>query len=607
MFAFAVATPLQQRKACRVRACHVRMQADKSDDDDQPPPSLSLPVSRRRILQAVSGVALAASLRQSWLARESLHFMSPASLLAELGLSRLPARAATSEFAKFVAARDAEADILCPELPADVDWINTTPLSLRRDLTGHVVLIDFWTYCCINCMHVLPILERLQKSRDGRKFVVLGAHNGKFTEERVTNNIEAAVKREHIRHPVFNDQKGRLWGQLGITSWSTLLLVGPRGNIINMSVGEPDEANLGALVDAALDFYAPVLTDEPLPLAPIEDSAARTTDSIFRYPGKVTATSDGTTLFVADTTNNRVVELEHTSPNTARVVRSFGHFEKGFIDGKGDEVRFHAPQGVTLDQTGTKLYIADTGNHAVREISLDSGAVRTLGGDGTRGRDYRGGNKGRDQVLASPWDLVVSEDGSLFVSMAGLHQIWRLSMGDGLWEVASGTGLERAVDGKRAYWAQPSGLSRADSTIYVADSESSNIRALDDVQLVSRTIAGGGSGDNLFAFGDKEGRGTSVRFQHPLGVVHDAKRNVVYVADTYNNRIRVVDADGRTSPLAGSGTPGMRDGRGRAAQFWEPAGIALVDNVLYVADTNNCAIRMVDLETRSVTTLSVTG
>ena len=583
------------------------MRTEQRDEDKSEPQAMPVTLTRRQVLQAASGLTLAIALREAWLARESLHFLSPASLLSELGISRLPARAANSEFDRFIAVRDAETDILCPDFPVGVDWLNTSPLSLRSDLAGRVVLVDFWTYCCINCQHVLPILERLQKPRDGRKFVVVGAHNGKFTEERVTSNIEAAVKREHIRHPVFNDEKGRLWGQLGITSWSTLVLIGPRGNIINMSVGEPDESNLNALVDAALDYYAPQLSDDPLPISPIEDSTTSTGDieSFLQYPGKVAATIDGSTLFVADTANNRIVELIRTSSNNLQIEKVFGSVEQGFVDGKGESARFHAPQGVTLDRSGKKLYIADTGNHAVREISLDNGMVRTLGGNGTRGRDYRAGNKGISQVLASPWDIAVSGDGSLFVSMAGLHQIWRLSMNDNVWEVASGTGLERAIDGKRASWAQPSGLFYNDNTVYVADSESSNIRALDVSQLVSRTIIGGGSGDNLFAFGDKEGRGTNARFQHPLGVVYDSKRRVLYVADTYNNRIRVVDADGRSSSLAGDGKPGNRDGRGRTARFWEPAGLSLVDDTLFVADTNNNAIRMVDLETRSVSTMTI--
>lgn len=630
MSAFASPVALRIQPAqCSFRACKTRMSAKNPEEDERESQPLALNdtekrpaprVSRRTILRLVSGAGALGTLGFTYRMRESLRYMSPAAFLSELGVRPAPLRAATGSSAvtdstrDFIARRDQARDMLCPDFPSGADWVNSRPLSLRSELAGKVVLLDFFTYCCVNCMHALPRLAKLERVHGGdgaRGFAVVGVHSAKFAAERDSANVAAAVSRYGVAHPVINDSTMSLWGALGVSSWPTLALVGPRGNLLAMWTGEAAFDDLDSVVTAALDYYSTDLDRTPLPAAPPVAVSSALAQSPLRYPGKLALAPDGTALYVADSANHRVLELMlEPEGGAARIARVFGTGTAGFDD--GTNASFRSPQGVAMATNA--LYVADTGNHAVRAVDLASGTVRTLGGDGTRGTDYRPARFGRAQPMASPWDLLVS-GGNLYVAMAGTHQLWRLPLDagrDASWDVLSGTGREseyNAGDARRAAWAQPSGLSVAGKELFVADSESSTVRAVALDGGGTRTLAGGDGAiaDNLFAFGDRDGRGRAARFQHPLAVAHDARRGVTYVADSYNHRIKVVDSRGTATSLCGDGKPGFRDGIARAARFWEPAGLALAPDAssLFVADTNNAAVRVIDLATRAVATLKI--
>lgn len=469
------------------------------------------------------------------------------------------------------------------------------------------------------CQHVLPRLAELEKKygQDGSGgVVVVGVHSAKFTAERETQNIAAAVERYDVRHPVINDERLVLWNAIGVSSWPTLVLVGPRGNLLSMWSGERQEGDIDNVLSAALEYYKNDIDHRPLPLAPPRSALLRRpADSPLRYPGKIALSQDGTSLFVADSGNNRIVQVE---PASGKLIRVFGSGQEGLVDSKDpSKAAFHHPQG--LAEAEGILYVADTESHAVRAINLASGAVSTLGGTGEQGFDYVAGQIGKLQRLSSPWDVEVA-GGKLYVAIAGTHQIWSLDLTtpptSTPWRVFSGTGREQELnssDAKSAAWAQPSHLSAGlNGQLYVADSESSSIRAVgigNDDRHPTRTLAGGDGllADNLFAFGDKDGRGARARFQHPLGVVHDPTRGLVYVTDSYNHRIKTVDDNGVAKTLCGSGSPGFKDGKAASASFWEPGGLALSrdGSTLYVSDTNNCAVRVVDITSKAVRTLQL--
>ncbi|XP_020108187.1 uncharacterized protein LOC109724010 isoform X3 [Ananas comosus] len=490
-----------------------------------------------------------------------------------------------------------------PEFPPNLDWLNTAPLRFRTDLKGKVVLLDFWTYCCINCMHVLPDLEYLEKKYSNKPFTVIGVHSAKFDNEKDLEAIRNAVLRYNITHPVVNDGDMYLWRELGVNSWPTFVIIGPNGKILAQLAGEGHRKDLDDFVDASLQFYGEKnpLENNPIPLALEKDNDGRLITSPLKFPGKLAIDAQNNRLFISDSNHNRIVvaDLEGTFITQ---IGSTG--EEGLNDGTFDSASFNRPQGLAYNPKKNLLYVADTENHALREIDFVNETVRTLAGNGTKGSDYKGGGRGTAQVLNSPWDVCYEPSNAIiYIAMAGQHQIWEHNTLDGVTRAFSGDGYERNLNGSSSTttsFAQPSGISLSSDMqeVYIADSESSSIRAVNLKTGGSRLLAGGDPvfPENLFRFGDHDGAGSEVLLQHPLGIVC-GKDNQIYIADSYNHKIKKLDPiTKRVTTLAGTGRAGFKDGPAFSAQLSEPAGIVEEENgKLLIADTNNNAIRYLDL------------
>lgn len=595
-------------------------------------------VSRRKVIQFINAGLGLATVGLLVKMKEQFRFMSPKAVLSAFGISGLPQRNSTSsalaatnppstqirDALEYIRRIESYPPILCPDFPQGADWMNSRPLSLRKQLAGKLILLDFFTYCCINCQHVLPKLRALEVKygEDGSGgVVVVGVHSAKFSAERETANVAAAVDRYNVRHPVINDERMKLWNALGVSSWPTLALISPSGRLLAMWSGEQQEGDIGVVIAAALEYYAESIDHRPLPTAPKRSALfGQLSASPLRYPGKVALSQNQKQLYIADSGNNRILLVDL---GTGRVIRSFGSGEPGLHDAAdANAALFNSPQGIV--ENNDVVYVADTESHAVRAINLRTGAVSTVGGTGEQGFDYTGGKVGTSQKLSSPWDVEIFQ-GYLYVAMAGTHQIWRIRLPpsatddarSNTWEVFSGSGRElekNSTVGRIAGWAQPSHLSSStNGLMFVADSESSTLRAIDLVAKnnPTRTVAGGDGllPQNLFAFGDKEGRGANAKFQHCLAVCFDEANNQVFVADSYNHRIKVVDDSGFVRDFCGCGTPGYKDGSPKEAMFWEPGGLALSadGSKLYVSDTNNFAVRIVDTQTREVSTLQLSS
>jgi thiol-disulfide isomerase/thioredoxin len=510
-----------------------------------------------------------------------------------------------------------------PAVPADAAWLNTAgPLQLR-DLRGKFVLLDFWTYCCINCHHVLPVLKQLEKAYPN-ELVVIGVHSAKFETEKSTKNIEQAILRHGIEHPVINDSELRMWRAFEISAWPSVVLIDPEGYMVAKSSGEFTFEAVDSTLKKALPYYRKKGT---LDLTPIrfELLANRSENTPLKFPGKVLADSASNRLFLSDTGHNRIVAA--TLDGKALFV--IGDGQVGWRDGDYGSARFNKPQGMALADDA--LYVADTENHRIRKIDLARQRVSTVAGTGEQSRNpwigvkpgqsvprfpsrYVGG--ARTTPIASPWALRVHGK-YLYIAMAGPHQIWRLDLSLKQIGPYAGNGREDIVDGpllpRRPYdegfasFAQPSGVASDGDWLYVADSEGSSIRAvpLDPKQKV-RTVVGTARlpSARLFTFGDRDGKAANVLLQHPLGI--DQKDGALYVADTYNNKIKRIDAStGETTTIAGDAKPGRNDGR--PGRFDEPAGVSIAGNTLFVADTNNHLIRAVDRRSGDVKTLSIDG
>ncbi|MBA3533743.1 MAG: redoxin domain-containing protein [Ardenticatenales bacterium] len=484
-----------------------------------------------------------------------------------------------------------------PEFGEKLIWLNTDrPLSLAQ-LRGKVVLLDFWTYGCINCIHVIPDLKKLEEQY-AAELVVIGVHSAKFTNEKDTENIRQIILRYELEHPVINDRDFQVWQTFGAEAWPTFVLIDPAGNYVGHHSGEGiydlfDQV-IGGLVR---EFDAKGEIDRtPLTLKLEKEGLPQT---VLAFPGKVLADGSNNRLFIADTNHNRIVVVDAATGEVQQVI---GNGAAGFGDGAFGVARFFHPQGMALDAGKAVLYVADTENHAIRRVDLNTQQVETIAGTGEQTRMYPGeSGPGTRIALNSPWDLQLIS-GELFIAMAGSHQLWVMNLEDALIGPYAGSGREALTDGPLTSAAlnQPSGLATDGQRLYVADSEASAIRTVD--------LASGGSvgtivGTGLFDFGDVDGVGDDVRLQHPLGVVYYEGK--LYVADTYNSKLKVIEPEGRTATTLLGGEPGWRDGP--SPLFYEPGGLAIANGKLYIADTNNHSIRIVDLTTLETRTLTLTG
>jgi len=469
-----------------------------------------------------------------------------------------------------------------PELNRVGTWLGTDrPLLFRGALKGRVVLLDFWTSGCVNCLHALPVLRTLEERFRGQPFQVVGIHSGKFDAEKEVSTVAEAMARYGIDHPVGTDSDLAVWEEYAIRGWPTSVLVDARGYAVAWFRGEPDLPTLTAWVQAALDdgrargvlasgpaeFRKPALTDTG-PLA---------------FPGKVLGLSGGG-LAVADSGHHRLLLLD----GNGRLVRTLGSGLEGFSDGPADTASFRSPQGMA-ERDGA-LYVADTGNHAVRRVDLRTGRVETIAGNGRKeeGAIHLAADA-RTVALRSPWDVTFLGD-TLWIAMAGSHQLLRLDVRTGALSPGAGNGREGLDDGtlSEATFAQPSGLATDGRVLYVADSEGSAIRRVDPRAGTVHTLVGEG----LFDFGLRDGPLGKARFQHPQGLALAA--GALWVADTFNGAIRRVTlGDAQVSTVAKG--------------FAQPGGLSFASGQLVVADTDHHRLVTVNPGSGALAPLALAG
>jgi hypothetical protein len=424
------------------------------------------------------------------------------------------------------------------------------------------------------------------EAKYGGALVIIGVHSPKFPHEKLTTSIRKAVLRLGVDHPVVNDADLVLWRRFSVESWPTFILIDPEGRYRGRANGEGlygvMDKNVGALVK---EYRARrTLTETPMNFA-LEREQIK--GPLF-FPGKVLASANR--LFIADSSNNRIVVTDLKG----KCLAVAGTGKEGKADGPFAKAMFADPQGLAFD--GDKyLYVADRKNHVIRELNLKDQTVKTIAGNGTQDRvmmqKYGFSRKATSIGLNSPWGLVLQKQ-RLYIGMAGFHQIWALDLQKHLMWPFAGDGDENLLDGPLpvAKFAQPSGLSTDGNNLYVADSEDSGIRAVPLNGGPVRTVVGAG----LFENGDVNGQGKAVRLQHALDVAY--YQGLLYVADTYNSKIKRIDQQDCTTFVG--------DTKGT---FNEPGGLSIADGKLYVADTSSHQIRIVDLETRAVSTLELQG
>ncbi|BAY19251.1 redoxin domain-containing protein [Anabaenopsis circularis NIES-21] len=489
--------------------------------------------------------------------------------------------------------------VRAPEFPQNYTWLNTDkPLSLKQ-LRGRVVILDFWTYCCINCLHILPDLKYLEhKYKDS--ITVIGVHSAKFDNEQETENIRQAILRHDIEHPVLVDQNFRVWQEYTVRAWPTFMIIDPEGYVIGYVSGEGKREVLEELITKVIEEHQQKSTINFQEINHILEKQQQPIISPLAFPGKVLATPIG--LFIADSGHHRLV----ISNFDGEVLHIIGTGQPGLTDGSFSEAQFSAPQGMVFDIENQMLFVTDTENHALRRIDLHRQIVETIAGTGEQSRNiHPHSGVGLETALNSPWDLVKSGN-TLFIAMAGSHQIWQMNLATNIIKTYAGTGAEGCVDGSliESAFAQPSGMTTDGQELYIADSEISTIRSVEIVEPYQVTTICGSQ--QLFGFGDVDGQSTDVRLQHCMAVEY--AENFLWVADTYNHKIKLVSpSTGNCQTILGDGLAGLQNGQGKNSRFFEPSGLSVISSHLYISDTNNHAIRCVDLNNFTVTTMQFSG
>ncbi|MBX7258180.1 MAG: alkyl hydroperoxide reductase [Candidatus Hydrogenedentes bacterium] len=478
-----------------------------------------------------------------------------------------------------------------PELDGASAWFNVDKPLRLSELRGKIVLLHFWTSCSVNCMHVLTDLGRLEESYSDA-LVIVSIHSPKYPNEKSSDRLGRIIEQYGIRHAVANDEDLVLWRTSAVRAWPTLCLIDPEGEVVAAFAGEGHFKELDRRIAALVKTCRELGNLDESPFSYVLEEPVAQSDSLL-YPGKICIDPASERVFVSDTGHNRIVVCSLDG----KMLECIGSGKTGLADGSFEQATFRKPQGLAV--SNGRLYVADTGNHAVRECDLGKRYVFKFAGGGERG-DYRTMSGGMDTLLSSPWDLEIV-DGMLFIAMAGSHQVWRGAIESRNLRPFAGSGIEGLSDGAgpSAHLAQPSGISHGGDFLYIADSETGAIRR---ANLLSSGYMETLVGRGLFEFGDEVGRFTATRLQHPMGVQWYEDR--LYVADSYNHRVKVLyPKEMSVSNVAGTGRPGC--GRGIGGALNEPGGIAVHKGALYIADTNNHRIAVMNLESGELSTLPI--
>ncbi|MGO3152776.1 MAG: NHL domain-containing thioredoxin family protein [Galactobacter sp.] len=434
-------------------------------------------------------------------------------------------------------------------------WLNTGGKSLDLNgLRGKIVLLDFWSFCCINCLHVLDELRPLEEEFSD-VLVTVGVHSPKFEHEADPDALAAAVERYEIHHPVLDDPELSTWQAYTARAWPTLVVIDPEGYVVAHLSGEGHVAGLRSFLSELVAEHEAKGTlhrgDGPYVAPP-----AREGD--LRFPGSAVQLPDGRFL-VVDTGHHRLVVLGNDLSTVEQVI---GSGTKGFADGSAEEARFNEPQSAVVlpaaiaDAAGYDVLVADTVNHRLRSVVLATGEVATVAGNGVQrlldaeqARTASGwarelGGDALNTSLSSPWSVVWSEKaGRVIVAMAGTHQIFGFDPVTATVTLEAGSGIEGLLDGSAAesMFAQTSGLVvDTEGDVWTADSETSALRVLhlaDDGTVASVETA---IGLGLYDFGYRDGEAAEARLQHPLGVAVLPDGSIA-LADTYNGAVRRYD------------------------------------------------------------------
>ncbi len=479
-----------------------------------------------------------------------------------------------------------------PPFSLESTWLNVERPLLLSELTGQVVLLYFWSYSSIECLSILPALQRLQKKQsDG--LVIIGVHCPKFPAEREPRNLRNTVWQYDLTCPIVNDHAFETWKAYSVRDWPTFVLIDRSGRIASYFSGRES-------VEFVEHQSERLLQEQPTGVSGgrVAYARRRRRSGPLHFPSIVLVDVPSRRIFVSDTGHHRILICDLSGQCLERI----GSGVASRRDGTFEQAAFSWPRGLSLDED--HLYVADTGNHLLRRCNLGKRIVSTVAGTGeqeTRPQTV-GPGKPLQVSLSSPWGLCRLHR-SLFITMPGLHQLWLFDLVTQEIGTYAGTGFPGRIDGswEHAGFAQPTGLTTDSKYLYVTDSDASAVRrvSVEVYPQVSTLI-----GRDPFSFGDEDGSAETARLQHPSGIVFGDGQFLL--ADSYNNKIKSMTASTDEVTIRtrfGTGSAGFKDGN--RACFDAPGGLSHSDGKLFIADTNNHAIRVADLVSGEVSTLKI--
>lgn len=483
----------------------------------------------------------------------------------------------------FFAATFGASDVKKLSVVESEKWLNVSRPLEASDLKGRLILLDFWSYSCVSCIQTLPEIKKLEE-QFGSKLTVIGVHSGLFENEKDAAAIKKAVLRYDITHPVINDSDLKIWNAFEAKELPTLMLINPHGNIVKTYVGENEVEKLKADVKKLISKYKFEVNREPLPLL-LEKY--NTIGNVLSFPSKLEYAPDFKyktrqlpAIFISNSGQNNIV----VSSLSGEMIVKIGSGQKGLEDGSFDVASFNAPQGMAYKNG--KLYVADFGNNAIREIDFKEGKVTTLVGSGLRGDVVERDVDAKDANLASPTDVKFFRE-NLAIANSGTHQILSYNLKNQTIAVLAGNGSKGSEDGKypENSLSQTSDLSVFARKLYFVDAASSALRVLDESGEVQTLIGG-----NLAKSGHVNGGKDSALMQHPLGLLVDDTG--AYISDSYNHKIRKYDFSSKQIHDLVGKKRGDNLGSSANTEFDEPEGMIAVLDRFYLADTNNNRILM---------------
>ncbi len=411
---------------------------------------------------------------------------------------------------------------IAPELDPSMTWINAAPMTLAG-LRGHPVVLLFWNAGSAHCHNALQTVGALaSRFRESAAFVAV--HVPKFDHERDGAIAWDVLQGEGAALPLVNDVECAAWQQYALSAWPTAVLVDAQGFIRERLVGDRAIEGLQPALEAEIDanfLRSPGHVDTPR----LDTSGAR---SALLAPAGLVASASR--LYIADTGNHRILECTHDG----RILRRIGTGNRDFVDGLADVAGFNAPRGLALLQD--RLYVADTGNHAIRRINIRTGEVDTLVGNGRSGDPVAGVLRfSKDASLDRPWGLAVAEN-TLLVTLAASHQLWAIELGTVTLRHVSGSGRFGEDEGSasEATFAQPTGLAVLGDRAYVLDAAASGLREVKLIDGSVRNLFGRG----LLEFGLKDGGSRQALMQYPTALALLPNGQGLWIADTGNGALR---------------------------------------------------------------------